>query len=161
VSRYNFNAGEATHHRPDGRVRRFKPKGKLLLHYDGAKPNPVTRLSGGGLSARLFVGLNVGTRKAYNADDVVDLVWKTRKKQGKSADASILSQKGIYEDRKGRRITEPSVQIIIIDLSGASKPDFIEEMVELAEVLVKRLKQETVILEIQRRGVVTDVFSIT
>jgi hypothetical protein len=34
-------------------------------------------------------------------------------------------------------------------------------MVELAEALQKRMKQETVILEIQRAGRVVDVFSVT
>jgi len=34
-------------------------------------------------------------------------------------------------------------------------------MKELAETLCKKMRQETVILEIQRRGVVTDVYSVT
>ena len=56
-------------------------------------PNPSARIGGGGFSARIFVGLNVGTRKAFDVDDVVDLVWKVRKKQKRTADASILAQK--------------------------------------------------------------------
>jgi hypothetical protein len=155
------NAGEALHRRPDGGISRFRPRGKLRLHHEGAIENPSTRLGGGGYSARLFVGLNVGQAKRYNENDIVDLVWRTRKRQGRSADASILSQKGIYEDRSGARVVEPSVQVIIIDFSGQPKKAFTSEMVQLAEVLRKRLKQETVILEVQRRGVTTDVYSVT
>jgi hypothetical protein len=131
------NAGEATHQYPSGRVARFRPKGKLRTHHEGAMrkgamPNPSTRIGGGGYSARLFVGLNVGQAQKYTEDDIVDLVWQTRKKQGRSADASILSQKGIYEDRSGDRVVEPSVQVIIIDFSGQAKKAFVGEMVELA-----------------------------
>jgi hypothetical protein len=161
MSAHLCNAGEAIHHHPDGTVRRFRPRGKLRQWHEGASPNPASRLGGGGYSARIFVGLNVGQRKVYNENDIVDLVWRTRKKQGRSADASILSQKGIYEDRSGARVVEPSVQIIIIDFSGAPKKAFVGEMVQLGEVLRKRLKQETVIVEIQRRGVTSDVYSIT
>jgi hypothetical protein len=153
---YSTYAGEAVYG-----SRRFKPKGKMIVVEEGAMPNPASRLGGGGFSARIFVGLNVSTRKGYTVDDVVDLVWKVRKRQKRTADASILAQKGIYEDFKGRRIVEPSVQIIIIDLSGESKRTFIGEMKELAEELCTKLRQETVILEIQKRGVVTDVYSVT
>lgn len=140
---------------------RFRPKGRLRCYHQGLEPNPSTRLGAGGFSARLFVGLNVGDRKAFNVSDVVDIVWKVRKRQGRDASASILAQKGIYESFAGKRVVEPSVQIIIIDLGGLSKRAFTAEMKELSETLCKRMKQETVILEIQRRGVVTDVFSVT
>jgi hypothetical protein len=155
------NAGEAIHHHPDGHLRRFRPRGKLRLHHEGAIENPSTRLGGGGYSARLFVGLNVGQAKRYNENDIVDLVWRTRKRQGRSADASILSQKGIYEDRSGARVVEPSVQVLILDFSGQPKKAFTAEMIQLGEVLAKRLRQEIVIVEIQKKGVVTDVFSVT
>ncbi len=160
MTAHNFFAGEATHHTGE-RIRRFRPTGRLITHHKGAQPNPVKRESGGGLSARLFVGLNVGQVKKYTPKSVVDIVWAVRKKQKKSADASILSQKGIYEDKKGKRVVEPSVQVILIDFSGATKRAWTAEMVELAETLVTKLHQEAVILEIQRRGVVTDVFTIT
>ena len=156
MSAWKTYAGEVVHG-----DRRFRPKGKLIVVEEGAMPNPAKRLGGGGFSARIFVGLNVGTRKGYSVDDVVDLVWKVRKRQKRTADASILAQKGIYEDFKGRRIVEPSVQIIIIDLSGEKKRAFVDEMEELAEELCTKLKQETVILEIQKKGIVTDVYSVT
>ena len=156
MASYNVYAGEAIHG-----SRRWKPKGKLHLHHTGAVENPAHRLGGGGFSARIFVGLNVGTKRGFTEKAVIAIVWKVRKRQKKNADSTILSQKGIYEDSLGRRIIEPSVQVIIIDLAGTAKKAFTGEMKELAEVLRKELKQETVILEIQRKGVVSDVFSVT
>jgi hypothetical protein len=164
VTVHNTYAGETTHRYSDGRVCRFRPTGPLRRYSaaeKAARGNPISRISGGDYSARLFVGLNVGQRRGFTERDVVDIVWKTRKRQGRLGDASILSQKGIYEDRSGKRVVEPSVQVIIIDLAGATKRKFVAEMQVLGEVLRRRLKQETVILEIQRRGVITDVFTIT
>jgi hypothetical protein len=163
MSKHHTYAGEATHHHTDGSIHRFTPakNSRLKTYHEAVRENPTTRLSSGGLSARLFVGLNVGQKRGYTVDDVVEIVWKVRKKQKRSGDASILAQKGIYEDRSGKRVTEPSVQIIIIDFSGAAKDVFTSEMEGLAETLCKQMKQETVILEIQKRGVVEDVYSVT
>jgi hypothetical protein len=156
MTTYNMNAGEAVH---EGR--RFRPTGPLRVHHAGAVENPVSRVGGGGYSARLFVGLNVGQKQTYTEDDVVAIVWRVRKKQKRDASATILAQKGIYEDFRGERVIEPSVQVILIDMAGTPKKKFVEEMKELAEELRSKMKQETVILEIQRRGVSTDVFSAT
>lgn len=156
MSSYNIHAGEATH---DGR--RFQPKGPLKLYHEGAQPNPTTRLGGGGYGARFFVGLNVGQKQRYTIDDIIKIVWRVRKKQKRSGDASILGQRGIYEGFDGKRVVEPSAQVIIIDTVGTPKKQFVAEMKELAEDLRQKLRQETVILEIQRRGVSTDVFSVT
>ena len=153
--------GEATYVLANGGRKTFRPKGRLRTYEKGALKNPATRLSGGGLSARLFVGLKVGQRATYKIDDVIAIVRRVRKRQGKSADASILAQKGIYEDRSGDLVVEPSVQVIIIDLASEKKSAFVADMKELAEELRRKLHQETVILEIQRRGIVRDVFSVT
>lgn len=153
---YSANVGEAVHG-----SRRFKPRGRLVCYERGALANPVERISGGGYAARLFVGLKVGQKTAYKIADVIAIVRRVRKAQGRSADASILAQKGIYEDRSGDLVVEPSVQVVIIDLAGLPKSEFVSDMKELAESLRKKLKQETVVLEVQRRGVVTDVFSVT
>lgn len=153
---YSANVGEAVHGK-----RRFKPRGRLVCYERGALSNPVERISGGGYAARLFVGLKVGQQAKFKIADVIAIVRRVRKAQGRSADASILAQKGIYEDRSGDLVIEPSVQVVIIDLADLSKSEFVSDMKELAESLRKKLHQETVILEIQRRGIVTDVFSVT
>lgn len=157
---YNCYAGEATYNVGSGRVRRFRPKGRMTLHHEGTYENPSQRIGGGGYSARLFVGLNVGKTQRFTEDNVVDIVFKTRRRQKALPDASILSQKGIYSDRGGDIVKEPSTQIIIIDTIGVGKRQFVSEMKELAEVLCKKMKQESVILEIQRKGVVLDVYSV-
>src|SRR4029077_3567210 len=156
MTEYSCNVGEAVHGK-----RRFRPKGRLKCYEKGVRSNPIERLSGGGFSARLFVGLKVGQRTAYKLDDVIAVVRRVRKRQGKSADASILAQKGIYEDRSGELVIEPSAQVVIIDLAGETKKTFARDMIELGEGLRRKLRQETVILEIQQRGVVRDVYSIT
>jgi len=158
---HHFNAGEATHTIKHKR-RRFKPYGGVMvIHdaFDGKTAEEVTRLGSGTYSARLFVGLSVGQTPKWIVDDVTAKVYDIRKEQGKSPDASILVQRGLYEDFSGKRVTEESVQVIIIDLSGAEKKAFVEDMKELAEKLRVSLEQEVVILEIQKKGLVTDVFS--
>jgi hypothetical protein len=152
---YRVNIGEAVHN-----GRRFRPKGKLYTYEEPVLENPLQREGGGGLAARFFVGLNVGKKKAYSIDDIVAIVTRVRRKQGHQADASILAQKGLYEDKKGRLIVEQSVQVILIDFSGATKETFKAEMGELGEELRIKLRQEKVILEIQRRGITQDVYSI-
>lgn len=159
---YNVYAGEGTYTLPKrGRQRsttkRFRPQGPLQLEAG----EDTVRLGGGGYSARIFVGLNVGDQQRYTVDDVVKLVVETRQKQDASADASILSQKGIYESRAGQVIVEPSAQIIIIDLVGKKKKEFVDEMTEVAEVLKDKLQQEVVLVEVQKSGVVKDVYSIS
>jgi hypothetical protein len=159
----NCYMGEVTHHLKGGRVRTFSPDGPTFVVTQGVltKLNPIARLGQGGLSARIFVGLKVGTRVKWKVADVVKIVWEVREKQKQSPDASILAQSGIYKDHKGRRIVEPSVQIIIMDFAGSSKETFLKEMEALAESLREKLQQETVILEIQNRGIIEDVYSVT
>lgn len=156
MSNYSVYAGEAVHG-----TRRFRPKGKLRLYETAVVENPVKRAGGGGYSARLFVGLNVGQKKRYTERNVIDIVRRVRKEQKRVADATILGQKGIFEDRSGALVVEQSVQVIIIDFAGLPKKTFVENMKELAEELTRRLKQEVVILEIQRRGVTVDVYTVT
>jgi hypothetical protein len=156
MTTHNTNIGEAVHG-----PYRFKPKGTVYSFEEGAMPNPSKRIGGGSLSARFFVGLNVGRKKAHSVDDIIAIVRKVRKKQKHEADASILAQKGIYEDRSGRLIVEPSVQVILIDFAGTPKATFTREMRALGQTLCDDLRQEKVILEIQKSGVVVDVYAIT
>lgn len=152
---YQASCGEAVHG-----TRRFKPKGRLRVYEHGVMSNPAERIPAG-YGARFFVGLKVGRRVAYKISDVIAIVRRVRKAQGKVADATILAQKGIYEDRSGELVVEPSAQVIIIDLAGESKRVFVDDMKALGEELRRKLRQEAVILEIQQRGVVKDVYRIT
>lgn len=162
--------GEATHHLKTGRVRCFRPQGEIFIvnaegigvaQKERAKLNPIERLGSGGYAARLFVGLSVGDAATFTIDDVVAETWRVRKEQNRSADASFLAQRGLYEDKTGHTVQEQSVQIVIIDLVGLEKETFVKEMTTLAESLREKFKQETVILEIQHRGIAEDVYSVT
>lgn len=169
----NAHLGEVVHVLKGGARRRFRPEGHLyVIRDDGARVGPqerasghakedVTRYGSGSLSARLFVGLNVGDKPTFTVDDVVAAVLEERRKQGASPDASFLAQRGVYTSQQdGSTVVENSVQIVILHLSDAPREMFIEEMKKLGEALRTRLQQETIILEIQERGVVQDVFGI-
>jgi hypothetical protein len=163
------NLGETTHRLKSGKVKRFRPVGRTyIIDSDGSlrpqspKENPVERLGGGGLAARLFVGLSVRDTPTYSIDDVVRATVEVRKQQGASPDASFLVQRGVYtHGDSGQVVTENSVQIIILDFEGRSRAAFTEDVVGLAERLRQKLQQESVIVEIQERGVVQDVYSVT
>jgi len=161
--------GEATHHLKNGSARRFRPKGEMLvctpdgqvLGTEERARNPIEKLGQGGLSARLFVGLSVGQVPRYTIRQVVDATIEIRKSQKQLPDSTFLAQKGVYtESKSGQLVEENSVQIIIIDVAGTPEPKFIEYMEQLAEGLRKRFEQESVILEVQKRGVVQAVYSI-
>lgn len=170
---HNVYMGEVVHNLKSGRTRRFKPAGEVMTFrfskgksrnprvIDAKEAKDVEALPVGGYSARIFIGLNVGTETKYTLEDVMREALRVRKKQGKGADGSFLAQKGIYEDRQGRTIEEPSVQIILIDLTGADDKTWTREMTELAQTLCTKFHQETVILEIQRRGIVEALYSVT
>nr|ASF62314.1 S-adenosylmethionine hydrolase [synthetic construct]ASF62316.1 S-adenosylmethionine hydrolase [synthetic construct] len=131
-------------------------------HTDPALRPFTERLGGGGFSARIFVGLNVGDKPTYTIEDVVKDTIAIRKRQGILPDASFVAQRGVYtEQRSGQLVTENSVQIIIIDLEGLSKEDFTGKVQALGKELREDFKQESVIVEIQERGIVQDVYSIT
>ena len=99
--------------------------------------------------------------KPFTIDDVVKATLEERKKQGAMPDASFIAQRGTYTSQGATGVVvEDSVQIVIIDLSGGSREAFVEQMTTLGEALRTRFEQETVILEIQERGVVQDVFGI-
>jgi len=159
---HHAHLGKVVHHLKNGRVREFTPKGKIFTVSGGklAKQNPIERIGQGGYSARLFVGLKVGRKLKWKIADVVKIVWDVRERQKATPDASILAQSGIYKDMKGRRIVEPSVQIIILDFSGQPKEVFVYQMQTLGEALCRELEQETVILEIQNKGVIEDVYTV-
>lgn len=171
MARHNVYAGEAHFQMGRGRGMSFRPKGEVqawdmetgkpLSRKAREKDNPVEKLEGSGLAARIFVGLKVGDKEKWTADDVVEIVIRVREEQKASPDASILTQRGIYKDSSGKVVDEPSLQIIIIDLVGLNEKDFTDEMSDLAEELVEDLEQESVVLEIQKRGVVVAQYWVT
>jgi hypothetical protein len=177
------HTGAAEHHLAGGRVRRFTPnpgaplciftQGRAVatagetshfkprggeVYASTPKRNPVERYGGGGLSARLFLGLNVGKKQAWTMEEVVEAVTTIRASQGAPPDASYIAQLGTYTQADVGLVEEPSVQIIIIDTQGTDKDVWERQMRELSQALQERFLQKEVILEIQDKGVITDVF---
>lgn len=162
---YNCYMGEAIHTLGPGRVFHFKPTGKLVCHdskdvRDAREAMTRSSYGKGGLSARIFVGLNVGTKAKYKVKDVVALLKRVRKKQSPNPNASILTQTGMFKDKSGRMIVENSVQIIVIDLDGLSEREFTEQMMTIAEAFVEEFDQEEVLVEVQKRGVVLEIYGV-
>ncbi len=144
----------------------FRPEGQLgVVNDDGRLFGlDATRrwTSADTLSARIIVGFNVGDRPRWSIDDLIPLVQEIRMEQTGDPSASFLAQRGIYQHSDPRRgvVTEDSAQIIIIDTHGLSEGVFEEQMIELAGDIAERLKQEEVIVEIQRNGVTQRVHGI-
>ena len=163
-------AGEAIHSRKNGSVFRFRPHGELHNHSGSVAAKheaaDVEKLGEGTLSARLFVGLSAPSPSGkqvptYSVEDVVKAVVEIRKAQGQIPDSTFMAQKGVYtESKTGQLIEEDSVQIIIIDISGASERDFTSAVQKMAEELRARFHQDSIIVEIQRRGLMIAVYSV-
>jgi hypothetical protein len=62
------------------------------------------------------------------------------------------------DDRKV--VTEDGAQVVIFNFSKSSDRAFTNQMIHLADVIAEQLKQETVILEIQRGGIVEESMGI-
>jgi hypothetical protein len=157
------NIGPCHWSTPDGGWGSFRPKGPLYIVTvaDGLVPNPdpsTWRQPGKRtLSARLFVGFNVRGKPRWKDADLIRIVREVRATQGRPADSSFLSQKGIYTSQEtGKVEVENGAQVVIINLTDDSLTKFTNDIAELAEVITRTLKQETVIAEIQRGGVVLE-----
>jgi hypothetical protein len=116
---------------------------------DGFTPNPSY------FSANPFEEVEGSDQTArYAPDDVVQLVRIKRLEQGKPPDSSFLMMRGVYTGKlDGAIVTEDSVQVLIVDLWNTSPAKFLAEMKDLTEYLGTQLRQELVILEMQRSGV--------
>lgn len=147
---------------PRGKRGTFRPNGTVqLVGARTAIENPAAWSSDEPLqAARLFVGFNVGAKPRWKLDDLVRVVKRARKAQGHAPDASFLVQKGIYTRKSGETVTEDGAQVVVLNTEGDAQPAFQREMVELAEAIATTLKQEEVILELQRGGVVQRTFGV-
>src|SRR6185369_3253819 len=86
----------------------FQPRGDL--HAVGEEIQANGRLwssgKGGTLAARLFVGLNVGGKKKWKIQDVINVTRRIRQAQGHSPNASFVAQKGVYQSFGGTKVVE-------------------------------------------------------
>ena len=143
----------------------FTPKGKEKLF--GRNPADFQVYGVPQNAARLFVGFNVGSKATWNVDDLARLFRRFRSEQRNDAgkpipiDSSFVIQKGFYTSNDGEVVYENSSQLIVLSIFGESEHKFAENMIELAGRLARELKQETIILEIQRKGIPIEVFGVT
>jgi len=141
----------------------FKPNGRPKTPSDCCLLRPNWRTTEAPWAARLFVGFNVGDEPTYSMDDLISLVKAVRKKQRAALDSTFIYQKGVYthEDDHGV-VTEDGAQVIILNLDPATSKDVFEaQMIELANVIVGEMQQETVIVEMQQGGIVREIIGVT
>jgi hypothetical protein len=114
------------------------------------------------LAARLIVGFSVGNAPTWTVDDLIPIVRAVRTKQSGDPSASFIMQKGIYQHRDPHRgvVVEDGAQVLIINMSDATPEEFEDQIIELAEVIAKKLDQETIIVEIQRNGITQRVHGV-
>lgn len=138
----------------------FRPNGRRSVH--GYRPNPKTWQGGKETwSARLFVGFNVGADTVWTMNDLIEVVRRVRQKQSGDPSSTFVSQHGLYKHSDtGMVVEEPGGQVIII-APGTPPDEFQEQMVELAETIALDLEQAEVVVEIQKRGIVQDVFGVS
>jgi hypothetical protein len=151
ASAFKVRRGVVVVWRPKGRLRcvgRRATKGQFAV--EGVKQ----------LQARLFVGLNVGGKPRWSLADVVRLVLRARHAQGRSAGATFLAQKGVYQvNPKAPIDRENSVQIILMNLyDGLPERTFLTDVRKLAKCLTRGLKQEQIIVEVSRGGRVVQTY---
>ena len=140
----------------------FTPQGKLQFPGRHTASNPAEKHKGSVVSGRLIVGFNVRDVPTWTIDDLIKLVRGIREKQGVDPSASFVAQRGIYRHREGRiTVEEDGGQVFILNLSGAAKREFRDDMIDLGERIALAFGQESVILEIQKDGIVQSVRTIT
>lgn len=158
---------------PDGRRRgtfRANAGGPKFAYKEGqrrfstARKNPEDWTSKGPvLSATLFVGFSVGDKPVWSMGDLITLVKKVRKAQVKHPDSSFLYQKGIYtHESDGTVVTEDGAQVIILNVPPMFRRAsvFRKNMVKLAETICRDMQQETVIVRIDKNGIVDETIGV-
>lgn len=140
----------------------FRPTGKVIEvgEVPQVEENPVKRHTVAPLTARLFVGLSVGQDETWTVEDVIGITQEVRLRQKEAPDASFLVQRGLYTDRSSEVVREDSVQVVLFNF-GTDQAAFEDQMTELAEVLIDRLQQETIYVELQKSGVPYSVLEVT
>lgn len=144
----------------------FTPNGKPQFIGDerAIRVNPAAEDYGAGLSARLFVGFNVGELEGvYQIKDLIPIVEEVRTRQTGRPDASFAAQTGIYKHDAPKigAVIENGAQVIIIDTEETPIARWKDHLLELAESLAERLQQESVLVELSEGGIVRRVWKVT
>lgn len=126
----------------------FRPYGKRITG-GSRKVNPKLEAP---WSARFVVGFNVGHEQVYDMDALVALV---RAELGARPAATFIAQRGLYthHDPRVGVVDEQGAQVVILDVEGLTEAVFVQKMRRLAKKLCRKMKQESILLEIQKAGV--------
>lgn len=112
-------------------------------------------------SARFFVGFNVGDDPKYDMEDLIKLVKRVRKQQTNKPDSTFIYQRGVFTHDNGKEVTENGAQVVLLNIdSPVPVRQFYRDMIQLGEVIREELEQETVILQVQKDGIVKRVIGI-
>ena len=151
---------------PNGTLGFFRPNGRMTV--EGSRCGDFAENPAGWTSrapiyaARIFVGFNVGHKAKWSMSDVVRIVKRVRKDQVGMPDATFLYQRGLYTSKRDDSVVdEKGAQIIILNLAGASVKAFRDQMIFLGEEIATKLRQEEVIVEIQRGGISKETIGVT
>lgn len=160
---------------PDGKSSgsfRPNPEGKINFGYKEGRKRFVITPRGNPIkwtgdkdtySANLFVGFSVRSKPTWNMMDLVKLVKRVRRRQVKHPDSSFIYQKGVYtHDKGGEVVTEDAAQVVLLNVYPMQKKIslFRKHMIRLAEIICKELKQETVIVRIDKNGIAEETLGV-
>jgi len=112
------------------------------------------------LAARIFVGFNVGQEPVYTLEDLVEIVKNARWAQTGDPSSTFIAQRGVYRHEGGEVVEEDGAQVIILNTEEMPYKEFVDQMITLAEAIAERMKQEEVIVEIQRGGITQQVLGV-
>lgn len=150
---------------PDGSAKgHFKPNGRPVVPASSRLLTPNWSSTEPTWAARLFVGFNVGTTPTYEMEDIIKIVRRVRREQGAPEDSSYVYQRGVYthQSHDGEVVTENGAQIVLLNLDpSVTEKAFRRQMIELANVIVREMQQETVIIEMQQGGIVREVIGVS
>jgi hypothetical protein len=160
---------------PDGRRRgtfNVNPESKPVFVYKaGEKRFSIARKDLGAwadkgpiYSAVLFVGFSVGNKITWTKGYLVELVKRVRRLQVKHPDSSFFYQEGIHiHESDGRGVVaEDGIQVIILNVPPMIRKRvvFRKHMVKLAETICRDMKQETVIVRIEKNGILDETIGV-
>lgn len=142
----------------------FSPNAKRVGHGTGGGrlAKNITRWSSEDpvQAARLFVGFNVGDQPVYSMSHLVGLVREVRETQAGDPSSSFVSQRGIYRHEAGDVIEEDGAQVILINAEFIPEEQFRDQIIALAETIAGNMKQDEVIVEMQKGGVTLEVLGV-
>jgi hypothetical protein len=113
------------------------------------------------LSARLFVGFNVGEKPRWTLADLMALVRRVLEQQTGDPSSTFIAQRGFYLHRDTRYVVEEDgAQVVIFPDSDEPRDSFEARMVELARVIAADMQQAEVIVDISRGGISQQAYGV-